>query len=165
MTVRVGADVGGVMTDQHRNDGTDTSFRSDNFLKTTPVDDAFESMRSLVQRYGAENVFIISKCGERIENKTRWWLAHHNLYTRYGFSPYNLYFCRERADKAPIAKELGLTHFVDDRRDVLAYMETEVAHRLLFGPQETPLPAVLPSGLIVVNTWVQALKEIERTSA
>ena len=106
MEVIIGLDIGGVLTDQKRNDGTDTSFRSDNFLKTTPVEGAFEGVQSLVQRYGADNVFIISKCGPVIESKTRQWLDFHHFYNITGFNRHHLNFCLRRADKAPIAKRL-----------------------------------------------------------
>lgn len=50
-------------------------------------------------------------------------------------------FCRERPQKAPICAELGITHFIDDRADVLEPMCGIVANRFLFGPQRAPAVA------------------------
>ena len=44
-------------------------------------------------------------------------------------------FCRRRPDKRVHAIELGLSHFIDDRRDVLAALVGAVPHLYLFGAQ------------------------------
>lgn len=35
-------------------------------------------------------------------------------------------FCRDRAGKVPICRELRITHFIDDRADVLGHLEGTV---------------------------------------
>jgi len=158
MSRRIGLDVGGVIIDAAANDGTDTDLRGDNFMKATPVADACDSVRQLVDRYSADNIFIISKCGVVMEDRTRRWFVGNNFYTDTGFNPANLYFCRTRAEKAPLAKRLGLTDFVDDRQDVLEYMEGIVARRYLFGLQSRE---VLKTGsLIIVSDWPETVASI-----
>ena len=157
-TRRIGLDVGGVIIDAIANDNTDTSFRSDNFLATTAVKGAFEAIKKLVEAYGSENIFIISKCGPEIERKTRLWLEATGFYTITGFDPANLYFCLNRPDKAPIAQELQLTDFVDDKAEVLRYMEGIVTRRYLFGPQRKQNQDI--TGLIATNGWDQALASL-----
>jgi len=157
MPRRIGLDVGGVLTDSLRNDGTDTSFRSDNFMATSAVPGSLEAVATLVQRYGAENIFIISKCGKEIERKTRLWLEGNEFYTQTGFWVQNLHFCLHRADKAPIAAKLGLTDFVDDHVEVLMYMDGVVDLRYLFGPQVEPPQT---TGLIIVPTWSETLRAV-----
>ena len=74
--------------------------------------------------------------------------------------PDNLQFCLERAQKAEICRDLGLTHFIDDRADVLEHLEPVVPHRYLFGPQ--PPEFTVPEGVVPVVSWpraVQALRE------
>ncbi|HJP81819.1 MAG TPA: hypothetical protein VJ841_05475 [Candidatus Saccharimonadales bacterium] len=155
MSRRIGLDVGGVIIDALANDGTDTDLRGDNFMKTTAVPGAYDAARYLVGKYGRDNVGIISKCGEIIERKTRLWLLGNDFYVYTGFDPANLRFCRTRAEKAPIAREMGLTDYVDDHADVLRYMQGIVDGRFLFGPQRDPLQNT--SGLIVVKNWAEAL--------
>ncbi|MFZ2836370.1 MAG: hypothetical protein WAZ21_03545 [Candidatus Saccharimonadales bacterium] len=155
MSKRIGLDVGGVIIDAIGNDGTDTDLRGDNFMKTTPVAGTYDAVKQLVEWYGSDNVFIVSKCGEVIEDKTRQWLAGNDFYGYTGFNPENLIFCRTRAEKAPIVQELELTDFVDDHTDVLEYMQDIVDNRYLFGPQADGTQNT--DGLIVVNTWEETL--------
>lgn len=158
MSKRIGLDVGGVIIDGLKNDGTDTDIRGDNFMKATPVDGVYESVKQLVGAYGSGNVFIVSKCGEVIEGKTRKWLAGNDFYGRTGFSPMNVLFCRTKADKTPIVRELGLTDFVDDHTEVLNYMIGIVDRRYLFGPQRSEKQPT--SGLIIVKNWEEALASL-----
>jgi len=50
----------------------------------------------------------------------------------------NVRFCQERPQKAVHCRQLGITHFIDDREDVLAHLDGVVPFRLLFGPQSRP---------------------------
>ncbi|MGD1003545.1 MAG: hypothetical protein ABR884_03165 [Minisyncoccia bacterium] len=77
MREKLGVDVGGVIIDSVKNDGTDTSFLTDHYLSTTAVDGAFDALRLLVDERFGEDVFIVSKCGPLVEKKTREWFVHH----------------------------------------------------------------------------------------
>ena len=77
--------------------------------------------------------------------------AHHAFYDRTGVARGNVRFCRRREEKGGIARELGLTHFVDDHLEVLRYLD-DVPHRYVLGPA----PAAgedLPIGVTRVETW------------
>ena len=128
----LGVDVGGVIIDRV-NDNTDTSLFSDNYLATTAVPGAFEALARLTAgRFGGQ-VFLVSKCGARVEAKTREWLHHHDFHARTGIPAGHLHFCRRRPDKAGICERLGVTHFIDDRLEVLGYLDT-VTNLYLFRP-------------------------------
>ena len=66
-------------------------------------------------------------------------------------------FCRQRPEKRDICQELNITHFVDDRPDVLASLKGTVPHRYLFGPHNRN---VVPYGVIVVRNWEYAEEAI-----
>jgi hypothetical protein len=162
---RLGVDIGGVIiqpadnqfsAERHRPDkaDADTSFFGDHFLRTPPVPGVFDGLATLVGEVFGEQVHLVSKCGERTERRTRQWLAHHDFHARTGVRPEHVRFCRRRPDKAPIAAELGLTHFVDDRLEVLSYLTT-VPNRYLFRPHETEVQAHLAYLPAVrrVETW------------
>jgi hypothetical protein len=158
MPRRIGLDVGGVIIDATANDGTDTDIRGDRFMEATPVAGAYDAVRELIDHYGADNIFIISKCGELIEDRTREWLAGNGFYAYTGFNPENLHFCRRRAEKASIAKTLDLSDFVDDHQDVLEYMEGIVARHYLFGPQSDEV--LITDSLIAVGDWPETIASI-----
>lgn len=145
----LGVDVGGVLVDRIRADGSDTSFFSDRFLETPAVAGAFETLARLGRERFGRRIFIVSKCGPKVEEKTRLWLAHHQLLEALGLDMGALHFCRERRDKAPICKRLCVSHFIDDRMDVLTHLKT-VPHRFLFGPQES---GVVADGVTRAETW------------
>ncbi len=130
----LGVDIGGVVMDRI-NDNTDTSFFGGNYLNTTAVPGTIEALARLVaERFGAR-VHFVSKCGPGIERKTREWLRYHDVFGRTGIPQGNLRFCRRRREKAPIAEELGLTHFIDDRLEILGRLTT-VPTRILFQPYQ-----------------------------
>lgn len=163
MSVRIGLDVGGVIIDRIKNDGTDTSFKSDNFLLTTAVPGAFAAVKLMVEAYGAKNVFIISKVKSDV--KTRMWLSYNQFYRKTGFSADNVHFCRERHEKALIAERLPggpLTHFVDDRADVLHHM-SNVRTRYLFGEQDR-IWLVRTEAFVPVLTWPMVLSDLGLTT-
>jgi hypothetical protein len=151
----LGVDIGGVLIDRVA-DGTDTSFFSDRYLETPAVADGFATLARLRERFG-ERIHIVSKCGPSVQEKSKRWLAHHDFEATTGIPLKRVHFCKERKDKAPICKKLGVTHFVDDRYDVLSYLET-VGSLYLFGPREgdavraekEPL-----AGLVVVQSWAE----------
>lgn len=148
-TELLGVDVGGVLVDRITADGSDTSFFSERFLETPAVADAFEILGRLSrERFGA-HICIVSKCGPRTEEKTRLWLAHHGILSTIGIDESALHFCRKRIEKAPICERLGVTHFIDDRMDVLFHLKS-VRHRILFGPQE---PDMTAKGVARAETW------------
>jgi hypothetical protein len=151
----IGIDVGNVLINGMAGDASDTSFRSDNYMKTPAIEGAFDAVRELVERFGAPNVHIVSKCGQVIERKTRLWMGGNGFYAHTGFDVANLHFCLKRPDKAVIATSLQLAAFVDDRSDVLHCMGGIVPHRLLFGPQRDG--AQETRGLKLVADWNEAL--------
>ena len=150
-TELLGVDVGGVLIDRIRADGSDTSFFSDRFLETPAVAGAFDTLARLGRERFGQRICIVSKCGPRIEEKTRLWLAQHKLLDALGLDARALRFCRERRDKAPICKRLGVTHFIDDRMDVLVHL-TSVRHRFLFGPQKA---GVNSEGVVRAESWAE----------
>jgi hypothetical protein len=50
-------------------------------------------------------------------------LDRHDFAASTGIDSNHLIFCRQRSEKTTRCAELGITHFVDDRSDVLEAME------------------------------------------
>jgi hypothetical protein len=150
---RLGIDVGRVLISPGDESSPDTSFIGgslEDALRTPPYDGMFDVLPALVERFAAR-VWIVSKCGTRVRERTEAWFRHHRFFERTGIDPSNVRFCRERPQKAPICAELGITHFIDDRADVLEPMRGIVANRFLFGPQRRPVAA--DAGLHPLADW------------
>jgi hypothetical protein len=109
----------------------------------------------LVSAFGGR-VFIISKCGTTVQNKTRKWLEHNEFHEQTGLPRANVRFVRKRADKAPVCRELGVTHMIDDRLGVHRAIYTIVPNRYLFGPQE----GHVPDWVVHTPTWASVADAI-----
>jgi hypothetical protein len=153
---KLGIDIGRVLIAPDSPEGrADTSFIGGTLadaLATPPYKGMFEVVPGLVQKFEGR-VWLVSKAGPRVQEKTRHWLRHHRFFERTGISPDNLRFCLERSQKAGHCAALGITHFIDDRSDVLEHLDDVVQHRFLFGPQRKPQA---PRGVVPVIDWPAA---------
>ncbi|MFC5180921.1 hypothetical protein [Actinomadura harenae] len=159
MEPRLGVDFGRVIQGGPLSPGkADTVFLSGTLrdaLASPPNEGAFEGLEELVRLFGGR-VWIISKCGERVQRKTLAWLDHHDVSGRTGMPRRNVRFCRKRAQKAVHCAQLGITHMIDDRVDVHRALAGVVRRRYLFGPQDGPVPERLPNPL----TWPETVAMI-----
>ncbi|WP_117214339.1 hypothetical protein [Allorhizocola rhizosphaerae] len=147
----LGVDVGGVIVALAEEGAEDTSFFGSRPLETPAITGVMEALAALTEQPFAGRVHLVSKAGPKVAGNTRAWLAHHRFFERTGIAESHVHFVRERRDKAPVCERLGITHFVDDRLDVLAHLES-VEHRYLFGRHPTP---ALPEWATPVATWAQ----------
>jgi hypothetical protein len=159
--MKLGIDIGRVLITPEPSDGRhDTSFIGgsiDDALKTPPYPGMFDVVPDLVKLFKGQ-VWLVSKAGPRVQEKSRLWLLHHRFFERTGIPAGNLRFCLQRPQKADHCQELGITHFIDDRDDVLRHLKDIVPHRFLFGPQKSPHH---PAGLIHVPAWSDALTAVQ----
>jgi hypothetical protein len=146
----LGIDIGRVIMCPVHDDGQpDTSFLTGDdasALETPAAPGMFDVVPRLVEAFGGR-VWLVSKAGARIEALTRRWFARHDFFARTRMKEDQARFCRRREDKRAHAAALGLTHFIDDRADVLAHLRGLVPQLGLFGVQTAPPPDwVVPIG-------------------
>lgn len=127
-------------------------------VKKTEHPDAIRVIKRLVD---AENtqVCIISKVNapQRVEVLT--WLRENDFYNRTGLTVDDVYFCENRSDKGEICDRLGVTHHIDDRPEVMAYVGRKIV-KYLYNPVPEDLVKFynkIHNATIVAN-WL----EIER---
>ncbi|MGW0246859.1 hypothetical protein ACWDYH_09495 [Nocardia goodfellowii] len=159
---RLGVDFGRVIQGALLEPGdADTVFLDGGFaeaMRTPPSPNAFEVLTRLVTRFEGR-VWVISKCGPRVRERTRQWLDQHEFYARTGVPEDNVRFCLERADKAGHCAELGITHMIDDRIEVHRALRGLVPYLYLFGAQSKPVPDWVRH----VPTWDDAEASIVAT--
>lgn len=162
---KLGIDIGrviiGAVDDRGR---ADTSFLSgtlERAMETPPTPHAFDCIARLSRAFRGA-VWLVSKCGPRVQDKTRRWLAHWQFWDRTGIASDHLRFCLERPDKAVHCAELGVTHFIDDRVDVLEHLRGLVPHLYLFGADWKT--RVAPAWATPVITWPEVVGAIGRSS-
>ncbi len=160
---KLGLDFGKVIMGAVKNGRADTSFLGTTFdeaMTSPPGEGAFQAIAQLVNSFSGD-VWIVSKCGPSVEKKTKGWLKHWSFYDETGLDRAKVRFCRERPDKAKICKQLGITHFVDDRLDVLEPMVGIVSNLYLFGEQQEG--TVCPEWATEVGDWDVVLDEFRIT--
>jgi hypothetical protein len=164
----LGIDVGGVLVDRVA-EGSDTSFFGDRPMETPAVEGALEAVADLVELF-EYRVHIVSKAGPKIAEFTRRWLGSRGA-TGDGAIPLgNVHFVRKRPEKHPICEQLGVTHFIDDRLDVLAHLAT-VDRRYLFigGLGDHVAPSQVPDWATTVDAWPGLVgllrRDVERRSS
>jgi hypothetical protein len=127
-------------------------------LATPEMTGAFDGIAQLHAGFGGR-VWLVSKCGARVQARTLRWLDGHDFYGRTGVSRDNVRFCRIRWQKRQLCEELGLTHFVDDRVDVHAAIHGTVEYQYLFGDTTASAHAQAAA------TWADVLRLIGPTIA
>lgn len=136
---------------------------NEDFMACAALPNAFESITQLVNKYGAANIFIVSRCPESAETATIQWFDQHDFFAQTGFNRRNIYFCREKADKAPIAASLNLNYFIDDTKTVLDFMKEDVAHRIQLGLEAKSNTAYQVDGITRMPDWPATLDYIIKT--
>lgn len=155
----LGIDVGGVLV-PHQSGRTDTSFFGARPLETPAVEGALDGLRQLVELFDGR-VAVVSKAGSRMAELTTRWMWSNEVFGKTGLDPNALHFVRTRPDKGPICFSLGVTHFIDDRLDVLEALPS-VASRYLFtgGRAGAPSPAKVPKRFVVAQSWPELVARV-----
>lgn len=157
---RLGIDIGKVIMEPIRGGKADTAFLSGSLeraMETPPAPGAFDGVRTLVEAFAGQ-AWLVSKAGPNVQAKTRRWLRHWDFFAATGLAPKHLRFCLRREDKAGHAKQLKLTHFIDDRLDVLEHLRGIVPHLYLFGEQ--PRLKHIPDWVTPVADWPHTVARV-----
>lgn len=157
---RIGIDIGKVIMAPVVGGKADTSFLSgtlEKAMQTPPSPGAFDVVRKLVTAFAGQ-AWLVSKAGHNVQQKTRAWLKHWDFYRITGLPSGNVRFCLERSQKAGHCKQLKITHFIDDRLDVLEHLRGSVPHLYLFGEQ--PRLEAIPDWVTHVGDWGQVAATI-----
>ncbi len=132
MNARVGIDFGGVIVRSRKElRGEDTSLE-DSAGSEVAHDGAYDAIRKIVSACDGL-VWIVSKAGPRVQARTLAWLDAVGFYSRTGLAPDHVRFCLQREEKEGICRDLGITHFIDDRVHVMQILRGAVPHLYLFG--------------------------------
>lgn len=111
-------------------------------------------------------MFIVSKAGPKVRERTLEWFEHIGFHDHTGIPPTRVHFARHNADKAVISKRLGLTHFVDDALGVLAHLDTGTHHYLFLGGQRADRPTPEAPGCVTsVDSWDDLQRELTASVA
>lgn len=159
--MRIGLDFGGVVVPlAHRRAGGQDATGEDTTIDArgqTTHPGALAGIATLVTR-SSGNLWIVSKAGQRMEQRTRAWLDAWDVYDVTGLPRDRVYFCRTRQAKQPICEELAITHFVDDRVHLMQILRGTVPHLYRFAPEEDR--HFTPTWATHVSNWPELVESL-----
>ncbi|MFY9457862.1 MAG: hypothetical protein WAP23_02950 [Candidatus Spechtbacterales bacterium] len=137
-----------------------TNIGSDDFYQNDPrgvppMAGAFKVLPRLSRKRFGENIWVISAAGPRKQKKTRDWFECHDGYARMLIPPEHVLFSPDRAGKAEVCKKIGVTHFIDDRLEILLNLDQQVI-KYLFRPSDLDRERQrrqFPDSIHVVDSW------------
>lgn len=155
MATKIGIDINGVLANNKR-----AHIKTHDYSVFSVMEDAIDIVREIVNLHGAENVYIISRVkSHQLSFITGIWMETHNFLRETNVLLDNVYICSLLRDKAKIAKKLRLTHFIDNRPEVLNHFPKNIVI-IAFQPEDKEMkkyPNVL-SRAKVANSWKEVGK-------
>ncbi|HSX01383.1 MAG TPA: hypothetical protein VLF67_04025 [Candidatus Saccharimonas sp.] len=161
----LGVDIGGVIIDGSAgvSSGDDTDLDDEGFLETPAIAGAIRMIAQLNLAF--DQTYLISKARPATRERTNRWLKHHNFYGLTGIVPQRVIYTDDRIQKAVVASLVGISHFVDDKLEVLKYLKGVARCRVLFRSDPSEVTNFIDDlpGVFMVDTWAQAA-EVLRVS-
>ncbi len=154
----LGVDIGNVIINHRLSDPHDTTLHEERYSTIPASEGVYEALNELNHSFKGE-VYLISKCTEWAEIKIMKWFEDNHFFEKTGIDTKNVYFVRERNEKDAVCQKLGITHFIDDRLEVLSYMIESTPHLFLFQPDQKEVDefkVFLPK-VSVVRGWKEVL--------
>jgi hypothetical protein len=128
----LGVDIGGVIIDRVSEDDRAQTMGAHGYAAAAEVEGACEAIARLAQQRFRERIWLVSRCDEPRESVLMNWLERRGFFGSTGIPSNQVLFCRQRHEKAAICRQLGATHFIDDRLEVLSHLVGTVPHLYLF---------------------------------
>ena len=122
-----------------------------------PLPHAFRVVKHLIDERFGDRVHIVSRVSPEQEIRARIFVTGAEFQTHLGIPTERVHFCRERHEKGPICHKIGITHFIDDRPEVMVHMPTIVTHRILFNPNQDDLAKVKKQlgAILQAKDWLE----------
>lgn len=144
MVERLGVDIGGpVMASPN------DLFFSDRYLEVPMVPGVRSSLSRLRSRFAA-HIYLISTNIRRRPQALEI-LQKHRILDLVGRD--HVVMCDTDTAKANACRELGISHFVDDRIEVLELLVTVTRRYLFISDSEAGTGPSLPSNTLLVSSW------------
>lgn len=159
----LGIDVGNVIINHRAVDSEDKTLYEEHYSTIQAEEGVFKAIKKLNDEKFNGNIFLISKGTPWAQEKIQSWLKNNDFYVKTGVKSENVLFCTERHEKNNICKDKGITHFIDDRLEVLGYMIGTVPNLFLYRPDQEEITAnkeFLPK-VTTVKNWTEVLERIK----
>ena len=160
----LGVDIGNVIINHRLSDPNDKTLHEERYSTIPSTEGVFGALNKLNVIFDG-NVYLISKCTEWAEKKILAWLDDNGFYPKTGINSKNIFFVRERHEKDAVCRKLGITHFVDDRLEVLSHMVESTPNLFLYQPDKDEVnefEEFLPK-VTIVNSWKEITDNLSQS--
>ncbi len=159
----LGIDIGGVVLDFIPQKGRELDFAGERYLETPEIGGAIDAIGELNRGRFEGEVYVVSRVHEGPERVLSW-LRNKDFFKRTGIPESHFNYCAERSEKAPICKAIGITHFIDDRAEVLRHLLGIVPHLYQFQGLDEKKEAFAPqiAGLQFARSWPELLDLLKK---
>lgn len=99
-----------------------------------------------------ENVYIISEVNDQQKQETLEWMEENLFYLL--VKPENIFFCKERIDKKEICQKLKIDLMIDDRPEVMSYLDDRIC-KIMIKSNKEDLVLYTLNNCICVDSWSQ----------
>lgn len=125
---------------------------------TQAFPDSLRTIRKMVQAFN--KVVIVSRVNPAQEIRARQWIKDSQFEANTGIPIEDVHFCENRSDKGRICKSIGVTHFIDDRPEVMHSMPPGV-RKILYGPSLEDQRKHSIEGMEIVQSWKEVAQKFE----
>ena len=131
-----------------------------------PYKNSFNVIKMIIDKLGADNVYIISKAKVEMKEKISQWLIDRNFFDVTNFNISNVYFVDEYEDKRILVDKLQINIFVDDSVKIIrCLIDSPVIKKLVWFNGNNKLIKDLPSKyrerIIITHQWGKLYKIIK----
>lgn len=104
-----------------------------------------------------ENVYIISKVNEEQKKETLDWMRENLFFL---LIPYeNIFFCNERVDKRDICNKLMIDVMIDDRPEVMSYLDDNIL-KVMIKPVIEDIDKYAIKNFVCLNSWTEVYRAL-----
>ena len=127
-----------------------------------PFPNCYSVIKFFKNKFGIENIYVISKAKKEMRIKISEWLLKNNFFEETNFLQDHVIFCNEYDDKTKLVKKLKINIFIDDHIKVIQNMvKLNQMDKVIWFNKNVDLKLIdkkYRSKIILTNKWNRIIK-------
>tara|TARA_B100000674_G_scaffold213486_1_gene174956 strand:- start:118 stop:579 length:462 start_codon:yes stop_codon:yes gene_type:complete len=127
-----------------------------------PFPNCYSVIKFFKNKFGIENIYVISKAKKEMRIKISEWLLKNNFFEETNFLQDHVIFCNEYDDKTELVKKLKINIFIDDHIKVIQNMvKLNQMDKVIWFNKNVDLKLIdkkYRSKIILTNKWNRIIK-------
>ena len=127
-----------------------------------PFPNCYSVIKFFKNKFGIENIYVISKAKKEMRIKISEWLLKNNFFEETNFLQDHVIFCNEYDDKTELVKKLKINIFIDDHIKVIQNMvKLNQMDKVIWFNKNVDLKLIdkkYRNKIILTNKWNRIIK-------